>query len=391
MSPDPSVAPDPPLVVRAGRRARRAILEAGRLTPGMIAGMLGASGGPKWLVLRWIDEVLARRLLPFTERPLALVGSSIGAWRLACHAHPDPVGAFARFEAAYLSYRYEKGDDRRKVTADSRAILDPVFTADERTALFEGRHHLAIVAARGRGPLGRPDGVALAAGLLALAAANAVSRRHLRHFVERVVFADPRMAMPRFAGPVATRRATLRPDGLADALMASGAIPFVLEPVRDPPGAPAGVYWDGGLVDYHFAPPPRPAGDEREDAGRDGDAGGGDGSGILLYPHFRGDLVPGWFDKPWKSRHAPPERFEDLLLIAPSPAFVAGLPHGRIPDRGDFRRLPDNDERIGYWRRVLDEARRLGDALEALLEGDALARHLDSSPCVDCDPASSAR
>ncbi|RMF14601.1 MAG: patatin-like phospholipase family protein [Alphaproteobacteria bacterium] len=368
MRQDPLSDPDFPLLVRAGCRARRSIIEAGGLKPGMIAGMLGASGGPKWLVLRWIDEVVARRLLLLNKRPVTLIGSSIGSWRLACHAHPDPLEAFARFADSYLSYRYEAGDDRRKVTVDSRSILDPVFTAEERAAMFAGSRRLAIVTARGRGPLGRVGGPMLAAGLLALAAANALSRRHIRHFVERVVFADPRVETLQFPGPFTTRRAPLAPDVLADALMASGAIPFVLEPVRDPPGAPAGTYWDGGLVDYHFAPPPHLELDETT------------GPGILLYPHFRGDLVPGWFDKPWVSRHSHPAHFDDLLLFAPSPSFVARLPHGKIPDRGDFKLLPDNDERLAYWRLVLDEARRLGDALEFLLEGDALARRLESLP-----------
>ena len=139
----------------------------------------------------------------------------------------------------------------------------------------------------------------------------------------------------------------------------------MVPPLRDPPGAPRGTYWDGGIIDYHFA---EPIGLPREMA-----------DGILLYPHFYTRLVPGWFDKPWKGRHRAPEVLERVLFLAPAAAFVRQLPMGRIPSRKDFRRLPDNDERIALWRRTVKACAPLGEALEWLLEGDRLLALLDSS------------
>ncbi len=55
--------------------------------------LLGASGGPKWLILSEFDQVLATDLLAYTSHPLTMLGSSIGTWRHACLSQPDPVGA----------------------------------------------------------------------------------------------------------------------------------------------------------------------------------------------------------------------------------------------------------------------------------------------------------
>jgi hypothetical protein len=122
----------------------------------------------------------------------------------------------------------------------------------------------------------------------------------------------------------------------------------VLDPVRDIAGAPRGVYRDGGIVDYHFAA-------ELADEGR-----------IALHPHFYGHVTPGWFDKHWPSRRARPHSLARVLLVHPSEAFVAMLPHGRIPDRHDFARF-DHASRVHYWREVIARCRRLGDELEEAL------------------------
>jgi hypothetical protein len=62
----------------------------------------GASGGPKWLVLAGLDRVLFGGFFQSRTRPLHLIGSSIGSWRLSCLAQADPVAALERFEAAYV-------------------------------------------------------------------------------------------------------------------------------------------------------------------------------------------------------------------------------------------------------------------------------------------------
>jgi hypothetical protein len=51
----------------------------------------------------------------------------------------------------------------------------------------------------------------------------------------------------------------------------------------------------------------------------------------------------------------------DVLLLAPSPEFVAELPFGRIPDRRDFLRLAGrDDERVAFWQKTVEMSTRLG-------------------------------
>jgi hypothetical protein len=131
------------------------------------------------------------------------------------------------------------------------------------------------------------------------------------------------------------------------ALRASAAIPAVMAGVRDPHGAPKGTYRDGGVADYHFG----------SEIDRD--------HGLTLYSHFYPHLTPGWFDKalPWRRTRG----LQRVVLLAPSPAHVARLPGGRIPDRNDFVRMSDTD-RIAAWRRVIELGRQMGDELAELLD-----------------------
>jgi hypothetical protein len=93
--------------------------------------------------------------------------------------------------------------------------------------------------------------------------------------------------------------------------------------------------------------------------------------GIILYPHFYSQVTLGWFDKNRPSRIADGQRLADVLLVAPSPAFVAQLPFGRIPDRRDFVRLHGRDnERIDFWETAVAMGKRLGTSfLEAVDSG----------------------
>ena len=367
----PSSDDDPefPLLVRAGARARRRIVEKGRLEPADLAGTLGASGGPKWLVLAAIDAVMLTELIAPAPRPLVHIGSSIGAWRAAVFAHPDAARLHRIFLDRYLAWRHEPGDDGAAIMRRSRAMLAELLPPAEMAALLEGPRRLVVVASRARNPdLSAERGGRLARGIARLMAENLIARGRIGRHVERVVFADPRLGPLAFAPVAPTRQVALDLGNLHDAILASSAIPFLVPPMRDPAGAPAGSYWDGGIIDYHFAEPVRPPDPP--------------GDGILLYPHFCAALVPGWFDKPLRRRHRWAEELADVLFVAPHPAFVRTLPMGRIPSRKDFRRIPDNDERLALWRRTVDACRRLGEAFARLLEGDRLARLLERRrPC----------
>ncbi|MNG15558.1 hypothetical protein D3C84_993980 [compost metagenome] len=90
-------------------------------------------------------------------------------------------------------------------------------------------------------------------------------------------------------------------------------------------------------------------------------------------------MVPGWFDKslPWRKGDA--ERLQDVLLISPSREYLATLPHGKLPDRRDFKRyLGDDAGRERYWRKAMAESQRLGDEFLELVESGRLGERLQS-------------
>ena len=61
------------------------------------------------------------------------------------------------------------------------------------------------------------------------------------------------------------------------------------------------------------------------------------------------------------------------MLLCPRAEFIAGLPHGKIPDRRDFTRLPD-EERVRYWETCVDRSRALAEEFAELVSGsDPLA------------------
>ena len=60
---------------------------------------------------------------------------------------------------------------------------------------------------------------------------------------------------------------------------------------------------------------------------------------------------------------------DQLGLMCPSDAVLAQLPHGKIPDRGDFRVMAPA-ERVAYWEICVRESERLAEAFHNLISGD---------------------
>jgi hypothetical protein len=136
-----------------------------------------------------------------------------------------------------------------------------------------------------------------------------------------------------------------------------------MQAVRGIAGAPEGSYWDGGIIDYHLALPYARAGEGE----------------LVLYPHFSGHIVPGWLDKamPWRRAARGPNNdwLANVIIAAPTPAFVASLPRGKLPDRKDFAHYGlDHDARIRAWRQAVGEGQRLRDELAAFVAKPDLAR-----------------
>jgi len=58
-----------------------------------------------------------------------------------------------------------------------------------------------------------------------------------------------------------------------------------------------------------------------------------------------------------------------VVVLSPAPDWVATLPGGKLPDRGDFKAFGDDvDGRVRQWRRALAESGRLADEFAELVQ-----------------------
>ena len=345
----------PALTIRAGRRALQR-LQQKPLGPEDVHVIPGAAGGPKALGISGLDKAIFGDWLPQAPQERALIGSSIGSWRFAAIASSDdPKAQLARLAELYTSQRFAKGVSAAEISRKSILFLEELLGGREDFLLSHPWYRLSIVVVRSLGLLQHDTRGRLSLGLMRAISANMVSRRHLGRFMERGIVHDARSRAPVSSlVDFPSHEVPLSRDNLLPALLASASIPLVMSGVRNIPGAPEGVYRDGGLLDYHLDLPYQQP-------------------GIVLYPHFTDRVVPGWFDKtlPWRRGDA--SRLQDVVLVSPSPDYLATLPDRKLPDRKDFEKYVGDDAgRERAWRRAIAESDRLGDEFLELVESGRL-------------------
>lgn len=348
------------LVVHAGPRALEHLRAKG-LKPDDVRVVPGAAGGPKGLALHAMDRVLFSSWLLKSTRPIDLVGSSVGAWRLALACMKDPGEALARWAHGYVRQTYPrepgKAPSAAAVSAAFAQALHAQVGGHESDILAHPTFRLHVFTSRGRHILRREgkrlSRVSTPLGYLGAMASNLASRRALGGWLERVVFSDRRHALAVPLQDLPTARVALDVNNLQPSILASCSIPFWLKPVHDIPGGPRGPYWDGGITDYHL---------HLNYAAMD--------EGLVLYPHFQSTVIPGWLDKSLRHRHRATPWLDNVVVLSPSPDWVrASLPGGKLPDRGDFKAWGDDETgRQSAWMRALAECERLGDELARLLD-----------------------
>lgn len=329
--------------VRAGTQALQIIRDEG-FDPARVKVLAGASGAAKFLVLTGLDRML---LSWFQDRrdPLYLIGTSIGAFRMAAFSQRDPLQALAILEQEYIAQHYDRRPTPAEITGESWRILNAYIPDDEIGPLLDHPWmRICFLSNRCKGVLKSDNRWAQLGGLALAAGANRLSRNLLGLFFKRALFWTGTQPPP-FAGmnqfPLETHHLTRA--NFKSALLSSGSIPFAMRGVSDIDGVP-GMFRDGGIVDYHLDIPFLPHGE-----------------GFVFYPHFYDHITPGWFDKKL-DRRPDPGHMQNVVLVAPSQAFVKALPHGKIPDREDFRTFFHRDpERIDYWQAVVRKNRILAD------------------------------
>ena len=346
------------LSVHAGPRALQALREHG-LQAQHLRAIPAAAGGPKGLALNPLDQYLFGEWLAPATKPIHLLGASIGAWRMAAACLDDPARALAQMADDYIHQAYEHAPGKppapRHVSAVFGANLEARFAGRSAELLASPRFRLHVFTSRGRHLL-RRHGRALSSlstplGYAGAFATNALSRRAMSGWWERVIFSDPREPLPIQLHDYRTHTAALAAENLAPSLLASCSIPYWLDPVHDIPGAPPGAYWDGGITDYHLHLNYASMAD-----GADGEPA------LVLYPHFQKTIIPGWLDKFLKHRHRATARLANVIVLAPTPEWIATLPNGKLPDRADFKHYGDDTKgRVASWSRAVRESARLRD------------------------------
>lgn len=355
------------LSFHAGPRALAHIRRHG-LRAQDVAVVPAAAGGPKGLIFQALDQHLFGHWLAEAPRERSLIGSSIGAWRMAAACHADPAAAFARLGEHYIGQRYDKAKPTpQQIDAVCKDLLQGFVGGHEHEVVNHPRHRLHLLTVRGLRGLAAPaHRRAEAAGFAAATLLNMASRERLAHMLERVVVSDARGAPAWLAerfDSFTTHFTSLDAGNLGAALLASGTLPLVMQPVRGLAGAPEGSYWDGGIIDYNLALPYSRLGEGE----------------LVLYPHFAEHVVPGWLDKamPWRraARGANRGWLDNVLIVAPSADFLRTLPRGKLPDRKDFKHYGlDHDARIRNWRQAVGQGQRLRDEFAAFAAAPDPAR-----------------
>ena len=348
--------------LRAGKAAYRRIKENG-LTPDDVHVVAGAAGGPKWLILAGLDRLLFSQWFSGRTMPLFLIGSSSGAWRFAAAAHQDPLDAICRLETAYINQRYDENPTTAQVSLEGEKILTHMMG---RRGNIEVLNHpsfrLNFMSVRSKHLAGVDNKSILLVGMALAALGNAICRRWLGFFFERILFHDSRDTPPFYgmdAFPI--HRVGLSEANVKPALMSLGSIPLVMKGIRNIPGAPAGTYRDGGVIDYHLDVP-----FSKED------------DHIVFFPHYMERIIPGWLDKKLTWRKPVMSHLKNVLLIAPSSDLLAKLPLGKIPDRTDFKLFQrHDDERVAYWNLTVQMSRRLADEFLEAIESKKIRNQVE--------------
>ena len=336
--------------VLGGSKAIEIIRDEGlNLSRGKV--VAGASGAAKFLVLTGIDRVLLSQFKQRTD-PLYLIGTSIGAFRMAAYCQRDPVDALGKLEKEYIAQYYDSRPNRKEITDESWKILHAYIDDDEIEYIINHPFmRICFLSNKCKGPLKSETLWVQGLGVALASVVNRLSRNRLGYFFERALFCASKEKPP-FASmnqfPLGIYGLTQ--SNFKTALLSSGSIPMAMEGISNIDGV-SGIFRDGGILDYHLDIPFLP-----------------NENNLVLYPHFYEHITPGWFDKSL-NRKPDKKNMKSVVLVAPSNRFVDSLPFGKIPDRKDFKTFFGKDkERVEYWKKVVEKNKKLGDEFFEAIE-----------------------
>lgn len=350
------------LVIKAGRKAYDLIQKEG-LQADMVHGLAGAAGGPKWIVLAGLDQFLFGQWFAERQKPLYLLGSSIGTWRFgSAMATPNPIDGLNAFRDIYFDQHYSSKVTKAEVTAAAHRLIKVLFTKERIDHILQhpfGR--LQITTAKASALAKSENPFLLSLSMLNSMIANAISRTALQMHYQRVKLEDPRDRALLFDdNKFNTAIYDLTSENFIDAILASSAIPMAIEPIKAIKGAPKGIYRDGGIIDYHMVQKYQcPEGK------------------VVLIPHFFEQFKQGWFDKHLSYRKPNPKDLENAVLIYPSKKFIQSLPNNKVPDRKDFTTF-SNEDRNHHWGIAYQRSFELANEFKELIDNGKIAETIQS-------------
>lgn len=341
------------LRIKAGKNIYQNIKDGG-FNFNSISTYFGPAVGPRWLVASGFDLTLLKGGLLGRSQPVQLIGSSAGAFRFAAWLQPETLKSYNKFLDAYINVIYSREDTPAMVLKKLTGMVNEYLEDDALPfALANKKYRLVIITARARGLIALENHWLQKAGLITGFVFNYFSRENIYKFAERVVFYNaskpPAFCLKsQFHGTYVQ----LNEINFKYAVLASGAIPLVIDGVRDIYGAPRGVYRDGGLIDYNLT---------HQFAVKENE--------IVLFFHHQERIIPGWLDKKLKSRVPEANTLNNVLMIFPSQSFVESLPGSKVPDRTDFVTfINDQETRINHWRKAVELSAPLGEEFLELVE-----------------------
>ena len=342
------------LEIYAGNSALKTIKEHG-FSPKLFTSFLGASGGPKWFTLYALDKYLFGQFFNNQQQPLNLIGSSVGAFRVACFAQKDPVAAIERLAKNYRETSYSDKAKPKEVSTKAVEMMAAIFGEFGEQEIVDNHHFKAhFIVTKCKGLVASENKFLQGVGLAKSYLNNRIARPRLKSQYERFIFqssnSDLQLNDP---DNIATTRVPFSTTNIRNALLAAGSIPMVMAGINDIENSPKGMYRDGGIVDYHFD-------FEIENPG------------LILYPHFSSRLKAGWFDKNL-SRKVRIKHYDNTVLVCPSDKFIAALPHHKIPDRNDFV-VMKRQQRMAYWQQVMNQSEKLAEAFDQLYQSQEINR-----------------
>ncbi len=344
------------LVIKAGPKALKHLKKNG-FNPKDVKAISAAAGGPKWFVIYHLTRYIAEHILPFTEGKINLIGSSVGGWQMACMSTSNPGPALQRLRDRYADEVYQMPITTDEISRGCHSTLLKTITDDDISFIINNQKvNLNIFAARGKGILRGTSKYRVYPGLLFNFLTNALSRKLIGLSFDRYIFST-QMEMPfdQSKSVLSTNLVQLDQQKFRDVLMATAAIPLVMNGVQSVNGQEHNTFWDGGLTDYHMVLPYYQ-------------------EGLVLMPHFFPDLAPGWMDKSLKYRRAKGEDLSNVIMVHPSAEYVRSLPKGKISSREDFLEFgEDQDGRAKYWTEISERGTALKDELHEIIQSGNMA------------------